>query len=79
MSERRELAVLVDGNAMASGEALALWERFSRWMEEHRGDLAGFAAQEGFASVHPGVETGRPVLHVSRTKPQRPYAPVSKR
>ncbi len=75
----RALAVLVDGQAMAPEEARSFWERFSTWMEEHRGDLAGFAAQEGFASVHPSVEGGRPVLRVSRSAAQRPYAAVRDR
>ena len=70
------LAVYVDGQAMPEAEARVFWQRFSDWMEEHRGDLAGFAAKEGFASVHPGVEDGRPVLHASRSAAQRPYAPV---
>jgi hypothetical protein len=69
----RTLAVLVDGTPMADAEARAFWERFSDWMEDHPGDLAGFAAKEGFASVHPGVEKGRPVLRVSKSDPQRPY------
>jgi hypothetical protein len=61
---------------MEEKEALAFWERFSLWMEEHRGDLAGFAAQEGYASVHPGVLGDRPVLRASRSAAQRPYATV---
>jgi hypothetical protein len=73
----RRLAVLVDGAPLAEAEAVALWDRFSLWMEEHRGDLAGFAAQEGFASVHPGVDGDRPVLRASKTAGQRPYAPVT--
>ena len=72
----RRLAVLVDGAALPEAEALALWDRFSAWMEEHRGDLKGFAAQEGFASVHPGVDGDRPVLRASKTAEQRPYAAV---
>lgn len=72
----RRLAVLVDGAPMEATEALAFWERFSAWMEEHRGDLAGFAAQEGYASVHPGVLGDRPVLRASRSAEQRPYATV---
>lgn len=72
------LAVYVDGQPMPEAEARALWQRFSDWMEEHRGDLAGFAAKEGFASIHPGVEDGRPVLLASRTEVQRPYAPVGR-
>lgn len=72
----RRLGVLVDGVAMPEPEALSFWERFSDWMEEHRGDLAGFAAQEGFASVHPGVDGDKPVLRASKSAGQRPYAAV---
>jgi hypothetical protein len=71
------LAVLIDGVALPEDEARAMWERFSAWMEDHRGDLAGFAKQEGFASVHPGVANGKPVLLLSREAAQRPYAPVA--
>ena len=74
---RTGLAVLVDGVALPDEEAHALWQRFSDWMEEHRGDLAGFATREGFASIHPGVDNGKPVLIASRTAPQRPYGPAS--
>lgn len=69
------LAVLIDGQLLPDAEARALWERFSDWMEDHRGDLAGFAAAEGLASIHPGVDNGRPVLVGSKTKSeQQPYA-----
>src|SRR5262249_34701006 len=74
---KSNLAVLVDGVPLSPDEARAFWERFSDWMEAHRGDLAGFAKREGFASVHPGVDAGRPVLRVSRTEAQRPYTPVA--
>lgn len=74
---RSNLGVLVDGVALPEEDARALWERFSAWMEEHRGDLAGFAAREGFASVHPGVEAGRPVLLASKSAAQRPYGPAT--
>ena len=70
------MRVLVDGVAMADEEGRALWKRFSDWMEEHKGDLAGFAAAEGFASVHPGVQAGKPVLLASKSAPQKPYVPV---
>ncbi len=58
---------------MSEDEAVACWNRFSLWMEEHRGDLAGFAEAEGFASVHPGLDGDKPILRVSRAKPQVPY------
>lgn len=74
--KRARLSVLVDGAPLPEAEAVAFWDRFSRWMEEHRGDLAGFATQEGYASVHPGVDGDRPVLRASKTAGQRPYAAV---
>jgi hypothetical protein len=80
MSEGKEpgaLSVIVDGVPLAADDARALWQRFSEWMEEHKGDLAGFAAREGFASIHPAVEGGRPILRASHTEAQRPYAPVA--
>ncbi|MGO8997142.1 MAG: hypothetical protein ACLQVI_27825 [Polyangiaceae bacterium] len=70
------LGVIVDGEAMPREQAREFWARFSAYMEEHKGDLAGFAKQEGFASVHPAMENGAAVLLVSRTSAQRPYAPV---
>ena len=73
---RPGLGVIVDGAALPESEARAMWERFSDWMEEHRGDLAGFAKQEGYVSAHPGVDNGKPVLFLSREAAQRPYAPV---
>ena len=76
-SARSNLGVLVDGVALPDDEARALWERFSDWMEEHRGDLAGFATREGFLSIHPGVDNGRPVLLASKTAAQRPYGPAT--
>jgi hypothetical protein len=68
------LLAFVDGTPLAEPEARALWQRFSAWMEEHTGDLAGFARVEGFSSVHPELHGGEPVLVASRTAPQRPYA-----
>jgi hypothetical protein len=75
------LRVLVDGTPLAEPESRALWQRFSAWMEQHAGDLGGFAQAEGFASVHPELHDGEPVLVASRSAPQRPYAsaPVRRR
>ena len=67
------LRVIVDGTPMAEADGRTFWQRFSAWMEEHRGDLAGFARTEGFASVHPEVHAGEPVLVASRSAPQKPY------
>lgn len=71
------LRVLIDGTALPDEEARAVWQRFSDWMEEHRGDLGGFAKAEGFASVHPSVADGRPILVISRTAAQKPYRSVA--
>jgi len=68
------LAVTVDGAPLGEEEARAFWGRFSAFMEEHRGDLAGFAKAEGFASVHPETGPTGAVLVASRTAPQRGYA-----
>jgi hypothetical protein len=67
------LLAFIDGTPLAEPEARALWQRFSAWMEEHTGDLAGFARAEGFSSIHPELRGGEPVLAASRTAPQRPY------
>jgi hypothetical protein len=74
----KALAVVVDGVSLGDEEARALWARFSAHMEAHKGDLAGFAKSEGFASVHPEMHDGRAVLVASKDAPQRAYgnAPV---
>jgi hypothetical protein len=72
-----KLAVMVDGEPMEEGAARGFWERFSTHMEAHKGDLAGFAKAEGFASVHPSVGELGPSLVVSRTSAQAPYRNVT--
>lgn len=72
-----DLAVKVDGELLPGAEAKALWARFSAHMGSNRGDLLGFAKAEGFASVQPAVEGGRPLLVASRTTPQGPYVSVT--
>ena len=71
------LAVTVDGEAMEESAARAFWTRFSAHMEANKGDLAGFAKAEGFASVHPSVGPSGPLLVVSKHAPQGPYRNVS--
>jgi hypothetical protein len=68
------LSVIVDGAAMPEEEARAFWKRFSTHMETNKGDLAGFAKQEGFASVVPETGPQGAVLRVSRTAPQPQYS-----
>jgi len=64
---------VIDGAAMAEEPARAFWARFSAWMEDHRGDLGGFARAEGLASVQPEMHGGEPVLVASRTAQQAAY------
>ncbi|MDP9034659.1 MAG: hypothetical protein M3O50_07605 [Myxococcota bacterium] len=71
------LRVLIDGASLPDAEARALWKRFSDWMEEHPGDLGGFASAEGLASVHPEMQGSAPVLVGSHTAAQRPYTAVT--
>jgi hypothetical protein len=68
-----KLGVLVDGEAMGEEDARAFWGRFSTWMDANKGDLAGFAKAEGFASVHPTMQDGRAVLVASRSATQKAY------
>jgi hypothetical protein len=67
------LRVLIDGEPLAAEEAIAFWKRFSEWMDDHRGDLAGFARSEGFSSVQPELHDGAPVLIASRSARQQAY------
>ena len=67
------LGVLLDGEAMPESDARAFWSRFSTWMDDHKGDLKGFAASEGLASVHPTMQGGRAVLVASKSAPQAAY------
>lgn len=60
------LVVKIDGKTLADEEARAVWERFSAYMEAHQGDVAGFAKEEGVASVQPTYENGKAVLVVKR-------------
>ena len=66
-----------DGVRAPEEEARAIWQRFSAYMEEHRGDLGGFALQEGFKSAHPRSEGGAAVLVLSKTEPQEAYGKES--
>jgi len=72
------LSVVVDGVALPEADARAFWERFSAYMDAHRGDLAGFARVEGFASVRPVVGEDGPELVVSRSASQVPYRNAEK-
>jgi len=68
------LRVLIDGVALPVEEARAFWSRFSDYMEDHKGDLAGFAKQEGLMSVRPATSAEGALLIGSRSEQQKPYA-----
>jgi hypothetical protein len=67
------LKVQVDGAPLGDDDARSFWKRFSDYMEDHKGDLAGFAKSEGLASVRPEMHQGDAVLVGSRTAAQQAY------
>jgi hypothetical protein len=75
MTEGTVLAAFVDGVALGGDEARALWKDFSAHMDEHEGDVAGFAAKRGWASIAPEFRLGQAVL-VVRTTPNAPGPPA---
>ncbi len=77
MSEERSLRVRIDGELLAEEPARDFWKRFSAHMEANKGDLAGFAANEGLASVRPAFEDGAALLIGSRSEAQVPYTNVT--
>lgn len=66
MSSTRQssLEVRVDGAPLDEAAARALWTSFSRYMDEHRGDTAGFARLHGWFRVSPEHQGGFAVLVV---------------
>jgi len=80
MSEKPSLAVTIDGVQLPDEEARALWTKFSEHMDEHRGDMAGFAKLHGYVSVAPEARGGQAVLVVRTTKaPQVAALPKKKK
>ncbi|MBK6518725.1 MAG: hypothetical protein IPG04_32445 [Polyangiaceae bacterium] len=67
-NDKGRLAVMVDGKPAPEEEARTIWNDFSLHMDEHQGDLAGFAAKRGWASVRPEPRGGRAVLVVKTRK-----------
>lgn len=59
------LVALVDGVALPEAESAALWHAFSEHMDQHQGDMAGFARARGYASVKPEYRRGQAVLVVA--------------
>jgi hypothetical protein len=90
MSEtaRPNLVVLLDGALLPEDEARTLWMAFSAHMDEHRGDMAGFAKAHGYHEVRPEYRKGQAVLLVSTTAeaaakvaapPPKPKGPPAKK
>jgi hypothetical protein len=61
------MVAVIDGVALADAEGEALWKAFSAHMDEHRGDMAGFAKARGFREVKPEYRHGQAVLVITRT------------
>ena len=59
------LVVEVDGKALPAPEAEETWRTFSAHMDEHQGDLAGFAKSRGWKSVAPTYRRGSAVLVIT--------------
>lgn len=78
MSEKSRLSVVIDGAPLPDEEARALWTKFSEYMDEHRGDMAGFARLNGYVSVAPEVRRGEPVLVVKTAAAKPPPKPSAK-
>ena len=72
MGGQSRLAVVIDGVPLADDDAArALWTKFSQHMDEHQGDLAGFAKLCGYVSVKPEARKGQAVLVIeTRAQPQ---------
>ncbi|MBI4955532.1 MAG: hypothetical protein HY908_26155 [Myxococcales bacterium] len=60
------------GVELPAEETRALWQRFSAYMDEHRGDLPGFAASEGFAYAAARYTRGAAVLELAHEAPPPP-------
>jgi hypothetical protein len=63
--EPAALVVELDGKTLAPAEAEETWRAFSAHMDEHQGDLAGFAKARGWKSVAPTYRRGSAVLLVT--------------
>jgi hypothetical protein len=72
------LLALIDGVALPEEEGKALWREFSAHMDEHRGDMAGFAKKKGWVSVSPEHRGGKAVLLVQTTAAPPEARPAKK-
>ena len=79
MSGKPNLAAVVDGAPLAEAEARELWKEFSAHMDEHQGDMAGFAKKKSWQSVAPEYRKGQAVLVVKTGKPVEARPPKKRR
>lgn len=63
--EPAPLVVEVDGKPLPAADAEETWRAFSAHMDEHQGDLAGFAKLRGYKTVAPTYRRGSAVLLVT--------------
>lgn len=59
------LGAIIDGRVLSDDEARVLWVEFSVHMDDHVGDLAGFARSKGWTKIVPEHRAGRAVLVIS--------------
>jgi hypothetical protein len=64
--DRPRLGVEIDGVELSDQEARSMWNAFSAHMDEHVGDMDGFAKANGFASARPEHRAGRAILILAR-------------
>lgn len=78
-TEQSALAAIVDGAVLPGEQARELWKKFSDYMGEHRGDVAGFAKASGFVRIAPEYRNGKAVLVAYTKEPPRSAAPAKKK
>jgi hypothetical protein len=77
--QQSRLAAEIDGAPLPEDKAREIWTKFSEHMDEHRGDMTGFAKLHGYARVSPEARRGQAVLVIQTTegaaRPQPPARP----
>ena len=69
MSDQKpRLAAEIDGVPLPEDKAREIWTKFSEHMDEHRGDMTGFAKLHGYARVSPEARRGQAVLVIQTTE-----------
>jgi hypothetical protein len=66
--QQSRLAAEIDGAPLPEDKAREIWTKFSEHMDEHRGDMTGFAKLHGYARVSPEARRGQAVLVIQTTE-----------